>query len=101
MRLIHDRAADGLGMKELLRRISVSRQWLDVQFKSLVGHTPSQEIRKVRLERVRHLLVYTDLSVQEISTVCGFSCVQNLVRAFRNAYGSPSSVHRSRHGSAV
>jgi LacI family transcriptional regulator len=96
-RIINDRAAEGLTMKDLLRQIPVSRQWLDVRFKALVGRTMSEEIRRVRLARVRELLLNTDMPVQQIATSCGFSQVENLIRFFRDAHGTPPAAYRARH----
>lgn len=101
MRIIHDRGTGGLTIKELLREVPVSRQWLDLQFKALVGHTPSREIRNLRLEYVRELLVNTDLSVQQITNRSGFTRIENLIRFFRQAYGVPPNVYRLEHGAHV
>jgi LacI family transcriptional regulator len=96
MRLIHQKAGDGFGMKQLMNDMLVSRKWLDMRFKTLVGHTPSQEIRRVRLGRVRDLLLSTDLSVQEVANRCGFGCGENLIRFFRQAQGMPPHEYRLR-----
>ncbi len=98
MRVIQDRAADGLTVKELLKQVPVTRQWLDVQLKEMVGQTASQLMRKIRLDRIRDLLVNTDLSIKQIATICGFSCAENLIRFFRDAYDSPPSVYRTKYG---
>jgi LacI family transcriptional regulator len=101
MTLIHERAADGLTLKELLRHVPVSRRWLGVRFKQIVGRTASQEIRRLRLERVRDLLLSTDLTVQQIATRCGFSRSENLTRFFRDGYGVPPETYRARSGTRV
>jgi len=94
MRVIQQSAHAGLQMKELLRQVPVSRRWLDARFKTLVGHTPAEEIRRLRLERIRDLLSQTDLSVKEIAIRCGFTCGENMVRFFRDGYGVPPTVYR-------
>jgi LacI family transcriptional regulator len=99
MRLIHEHAADGISMKELIRRVPVSRKWLDIRFKALVGHTPSQEIRKLRLAHVQDMLLQTDLSIQQIAIRCGFSCGENLIRFFRDACGLPPRAYRRQNSS--
>jgi LacI family transcriptional regulator len=96
MAMIHERAAEGLTLKELLRHVPVSRKWLGVRFKQLVGRTASEEIRRLRLERVRDLLLNTDLSVQQIAARCGFSRPENLTRFFRDGYGVPPETYRAR-----
>ena len=96
MTLIHERAADGLTMKELLRHVPVSRRWLSLRFKQFVGRTASEEIRRLRLERVRDLLASTDLTVQQIAARCGFSRPENLTRFFRDGHGVPPETFRAR-----
>jgi len=94
MELIHAHAAVGVPMKELLRRIPISRKWLDCRFKRHVGWTVSQEIRRRRMQFVRDLLVETDMSLRQIAMRCEFSCVENLIRCFRAEFGLPPHTYR-------
>lgn len=98
MRVIHDRGADGITLPEVLRQVPVSRKWLDVRFKAVVGHTPAVEIRQVRAGRVEDLLLHTDLSVKQIAMRCGFSCPENMIRFFKAETGLPPQQYRARHG---
>jgi LacI family transcriptional regulator len=50
----------------------------------------------LRLERVRDLLLNSDLSVQQIAARCGFSRPENLTRFFREGYGVPPETYRIR-----
>jgi LacI family transcriptional regulator len=100
MRMIHEQAGYGLGMKQLIRSISVSRTWLDLRFRKLIGHTPSEEIRRIRLNRVRELLVSTDLSVQEIAIRCGFGSTENLTHFFNRAQKVAPLDYRRNHRDA-
>jgi LacI family transcriptional regulator len=100
MRMIHEQAGHGLGMKQLIRSISVSRTWLDLRFRRLIGHTPSEEIRRIRLNRVRELLVGTDLSVQEIAIRCGFGSTENLTHFFNRAQKMAPLDYRRSHRDA-
>jgi LacI family transcriptional regulator len=97
MRLIHQKAGNGFCMKQLMNEMQVSRKWLDMRFKALIGRTASREIRRVRLNRVRDLLLSTDLSVQEVASRCGFGCAENMIRFFRVAQGMPPHAYRVRH----
>jgi LacI family transcriptional regulator len=97
MRLIHRRAADGMGVKELVNEMLVSRKWLDARFKAVVGRTPSQEIRRVKLSRVHDLLLNTELSIQRIAERCGFGSGENFIRFFRESEGIPPQQFRMRH----
>jgi LacI family transcriptional regulator len=99
LNIIHQHASTGIGMKELLRRVPLSRKWLDHRFKQTVGHTPSQEIRRCRIEYVRDLLLQTDMPLRLIAHRCEFSCVENLIRCFRGSHGVSPQAYRQRHRS--
>jgi LacI family transcriptional regulator len=99
MRLIHQQIATGISIKELLRHIPVSRKWLDLQFKAVIGRTPSQEIRKLRLAAIRDMLIKTDLGIRQIAQRCGFSNAENMIRFFRDAEGVPPQRFRERQRS--
>jgi LacI family transcriptional regulator len=96
LRIIHDRAASGISMKELLAKMPLSRKWLDHRFKQVVGHTPSEEIRRCRLQSVCELLIDTELPLRQIAARGRFSCVQNLIRCFRFAHGISPQAYRLR-----
>lgn len=81
-------------MKELLAQVPLSRKWLDHRFKQTVGHTPSEEIRRCRMQHVRDLLTETDMPLRQIAARCRFSCVQNLIRSFRFAYELSPQAYR-------
>jgi LacI family transcriptional regulator len=97
LHLIHEHAAVGISMKQLMREVPLSRKWLDIRFKKVVGHTPSQEIRRCRMEYVRNLLIETDMPLNQIASRCQFSCPENLIRCFRVAYESPPHAYRLMH----
>jgi LacI family transcriptional regulator len=97
MKLISERAREGISVDEVLRAIPVSRRWLDERFSVLVGRTVSHEIRHRRAAAVRDLLLQTDLSVKQIARRCGFPSPENLIRFFRDAYGLPPNAYRVKH----
>jgi LacI family transcriptional regulator len=99
LKIIHDHAAEGISMKELLAKTPLSRKWLDHRFKQVVGHTPSEEIRRCRLQCVHDLLIDTEMPLRQIAARGRFSCVQNLIRCFRFAYGvSPQAFRMQSRG---
>ncbi|MGN6366806.1 MAG: substrate-binding domain-containing protein [Phycisphaerae bacterium] len=88
LRYIHGTAAEALTMKQLLARVPLSRQWLDRLFKEEIGRTASEEMRRVKFARVRHLLLNSELSVSEIARATGFRQGENLTRFFRTHAGT-------------
>jgi LacI family transcriptional regulator len=100
MRVIREQACKGIKVAQLCRHVSISRRALDERFKKLIGRTPHDEIVRVRLERVKRLLVETDLTMEAISRAAGFAHVEYLSTAFKKHTGIPPSEFR-RQGAAA
>jgi len=94
IRIIHAHAATGIGMKQLMKQVPLSRRWLDERFRQLVGHTASREIQRCRLQYVRDLLEETDMPLRQIAARCQFSCAENFIRWFRAGVGVPPHTYR-------
>jgi AraC family transcriptional regulator len=60
-------------------------------FTELEGITPERYIITKRIEKVKEMLVYTDLRLTEIAYITGFSSINHLSRQFKELTGfSPS-----------
>ena len=56
---------------------------MQLRFKELLGHSPGQELRRARLDRVKKLLRETNLTLEEISEATGFSSANTLCDQFK------------------
>ena len=75
-------------------RLSVSR-FYDL-FRSTTGTVPARYIRARRLEKARHLLLTTHLTVKEIAGYVGIGDPSHFVRHFEKVYGiSPRRFRRA------
>lgn len=72
VRMIRDRACLGLRMADLASTIPLSRRELEARFRQYLGHSPHQEILRVRLQRAKSLLAETKLTLADIAGRCGF-----------------------------
>ncbi len=100
MRFIRERACEGIGVADVLSRVPVSRSVLQRRFRSLLGRSIHGAIAGVRLQRAKQLLIDTDLPLSAIAQRAGFSHVEYLCAAFRQATGlSPGTYRRDRRGS--
>ncbi|HZN65236.1 MAG TPA: DNA-binding transcriptional regulator [Tepidisphaeraceae bacterium] len=95
VRYIRDHACDGINVKDVLQRVPLSRRALEARFVKAVGRTPHAEVERVRLERVRHLLLVTDLSIAEVARRTGFRHQEYLSVAFRRYTGQSPTAFRS------
>lgn len=64
-------------------------------FRGMLGETPLEMHRRLRLERAAWQLVNTDLAVTRLAFEAGYETHEAFTRAFRHAYGvSPSTFRR-------
>jgi LacI family transcriptional regulator len=102
LRLIHQEACDGLNVEALLERIPVSRSWLEKHFRKELGHSPHEEIRRVRLRRAEQLIRDTNMDLTEIAIRSGFNSRSYLSRVFSDEMGvSPAAFRRDLQGPQV
>ncbi len=75
----------------LAKEIGYDYSYLSNSFSSLEGTTIEKYIINQKIERVKELLVYDELSLNEISYQLGYSSVQHLSNQFKKITGlSPS-----------
>lgn len=96
VRFIRENWASPIQVADILRRLPVSRRSLERRFVRYLGRSPSEEIRRVRLERAVPLLANTDLSMAEVATRSGLGSPQYLARIFRRKYGVTPIEYRRR-----
>ena len=53
---IRQNATTNIRVADVLRKSALSRRSLEHRFKKIVGHTPSEEILRVRVSRIKELL---------------------------------------------
>ena len=58
--------------------------------------TPTQYFLKARLQRARHLLQFSVLSVTEIAIATGFASISHFTRRYTELYGRTPTAERGR-----
>ena len=91
---IRDHAVEGIGVSEVVERLSIARRGLERRFRKFLDRSVLEEIQRVRVERAKRLLVETDLPMPSIARRCGFSTPQRLAAVFRWLVGCAPSVYR-------
>lgn len=66
-------------------------------FRSLVGETPGEHVRRLRLERAAQHLKRQETPVTELAFAAGFETHEAFTRAFRAMFGVPPSEYRAAH----
>lgn len=67
LHFIREHACEQIGVKHVLQNCPMARRRMEMRFRKLLGRTPHQEIIRMKLNRVKELLLGTQLSVSEIA----------------------------------
>lgn len=94
---LHDR--EFIDVNDVMAVVPVSRRWLELKFKQEVGWGIYHEIRRVRVERAKHLLETTDWPVSRIASESGFKTAQQFDEAFKKLVGMVGREYRQKHKS--
>jgi LacI family transcriptional regulator len=97
MRYIRASVGKRIDVPDVLDRVATNRRTLERRFRALIGRSIMQEVRRVRIEQSKRLLSATDLSIDEVAHLSGFSSPKKLADAFRRATGATPSGYRLKH----
>ncbi|RYD29850.1 MAG: DNA-binding transcriptional regulator [Verrucomicrobiaceae bacterium] len=95
LRLIRERACDGIGVDDVVDAVPVSRSVLQRRFRSALGTSVHDEILAARLKRAKQLLVETELSYTEIAERAGFRHQEYLGAVFKIHTGKTPGRYRA------
>jgi LacI family transcriptional regulator len=93
---IHREACNGITIEEVVRHVNLSRRTLERRFTRIVSRAPGAEIRRVRMDAVKHAIERTHLPLADIAEQCGFSSLSSLSHSFRLATGMPPQEYRQK-----
>lgn len=92
---LHENIEDPITVEELADHAEVSRRWLEYEFRSVLGETPYQYVRRQRLIRAKRLLSdEPNAKIYQIAQRTGFSSVKQLTVAFQQAFGATPGEFR-------
>ena len=97
LQLVRERAGQGMRVADLARILAVSRSHLEQEFSRVLGHTPGEEIRRVRVQTAEDLLRRSNHTITEIAGMLGFERTGNFSEFFRKHVGmSPRAYRQSK-----
>jgi AraC-like DNA-binding protein len=85
-------------VQRLARDVAQSRSHLYRRLRDLLDESPSDLIRRIRLERAAQLLAVGAGSISSIAYSVGFKSVSHFSNRFRDAYGVRPSDYGRRNG---
>ena len=95
IQLMREDVRGELSLTELAQSVNLSVWRLSHIFKSDVGMPPIRYLRLLRMEKAKHLLESSFLSVKEIAYQVGLNDESHFVRDFKSTYGSSPALYRS------
>lgn len=93
-RMMEEYYSQGITMEEVARKLSVTPEYLSRQYKKETGLSFTEEIRRIRMEKVKTLLVGTNLNLVRIAAMTGFSDSKYMSRVFREEVGVLPAEYR-------
>ena len=96
LRFIRDHSSEPLQVDDVMDAVPMSRRSLERRFRTLVGHSISDEIRRAHVERAKQLLLSTDMAMPQIAAASGFTSGTRLGIVFLREVGEPPTEYRRR-----
>lgn len=97
LRFIRHHACEGANVGDVLRAVPMSRTLLERKFKALLGASPHRQIVRTKIERAKHLLVESEVSISVVAELAGFDNASYLSVAFRRETGESPYAYRAKH----
>jgi LacI family transcriptional regulator len=94
IRFIRERAVHGIRVDDVLRQVPLSRRALEMNFRKILGRSPAEEIRRVRIEKAKYLLSHSDMSMDRVAAASGFSSATRFGVVFREKLGLAPLAYR-------
>jgi AraC family transcriptional regulator, arabinose operon regulatory protein len=94
---IEEHFASGLSIPRLARMANRSVEALARSFKKCQGETIGRFVVKVRVREAAHLLIHTDITIEEVAERTGFPNRAYLSRVFKRITGESPAEFRRRH----
>ena len=97
MKFIEQHISDeNLKIDDMADAVSLSRSVFYAKIKSLVGVSPSDFLRQIRMERAQQLIVKSKYSFSEIAYACGFSDPKYFSKCFKKETGMTPTEYRQK-----
>lgn len=94
IRYIENNLDNSLTLAEISSHVFISRAYLSISFKRVMGENIKKYIYRKRMEHAKHLLLSTEESIQRIALKCGYSSPAYFSASFRRYYRTTPRAFR-------
>lgn len=88
---------EDISVDDVVRATTLSRRILEKRFRESINSTILEEIKKVRINRIKFLLTNSDLTLRQIAYELNFTSFENVTRYFKQYTGIGPLEYRSKH----
>lgn len=96
-RLIAEYYNQGITLEEVAEKLSVSGEYLSTRIKKETGETFSEIIRRYRIDKVKELLISTNLKLNQIAVRAGYTNPKYMSKVFKEETGLLPLEYRKRN----
>lgn len=94
--LMEENLEEPLSLATLVKASNMSQRQLERCFQRDLGTSLMRHYRNLRLNKARHLVVYSSMPVREVALACGYSGLAVFSRAYKVHFGCAPKDHRSK-----
>jgi AraC family transcriptional regulator len=94
MELMSEHLGGPLSIEEMAARIDVAPSYLIRAFREATGDPPHRWLMRKRIDQAKLLLLSSELTISDISELCGFSDQSHFTRVFKQIEGTTPGVWR-------
>lgn len=92
---LHVHTENQVKLKEVADRFNISVGYLSTIFKKVTGMSVMQYLKRIKIDRAKTLLITTDMSLIEISTLLCFCNQGNFTKTFKRITGMTPTEYRN------
>jgi LacI family transcriptional regulator len=97
LRFIRQRSKTVIQVSNVVSASGLSRRALEKRFRSILGHSIHDEIRRTRVEQIIKMLAETAMPISDIAQALGFPDVAHISRYFSREKGISPLAYRKRY----
>jgi LacI family transcriptional regulator len=98
LQYLHDNWSQPFGVEHLAKVAAMSRSGLHQAFLEQIGRPPANELRRVRIENAKRLLLQSSIKLETIAERCGYQSANSFWVAFRHATGLSPRAYQKQSG---
>lgn len=86
-KMIRDYYSQGITLEEISRKLGVSEEYLSARFRKETGRTFTETMKRCRIEKIKELLISTNLKLNQIAEKAGYSDPKYMSKSFKEETG--------------